>query len=498
MRPIAPRSVFGIFFALIFVVLACWSFADPLVAAPDEQAHIIRAYAIDHGQLGSPSTLGKAETEVTVPESINFTKIYPQCWQFKGGQSADCAPAWTTSQAPIETNTYVGHYPPLYYVLAGSGSWVARGRDAVYAMRLASSLVSALMLALGAYAIARWSKRRTLAAGYLVAMTPLVYFLGSSVNPSGFEISTAICLWTALVIFALDYPKNPPRGLVALIGVAASVLTLIRGLSPLWTVLIALVIVVVTGVRPLLDLLRRRRDVQIAVGATTVAGLLAVGWIVTQDTLSVQPSLEQIPKGDSELQTVRLVLDQVPRFVSESVGVLGWLDTVLPGIVYHAWYAMVAVIVVAALWRAAWRGRAALVAICALALLVPVAIAAKQAHVDGIVWQGRDSMPLTVGIVILGAALLGRPGRASAVERWGAMAVVAIVTVLDMLSFYTNLRRYAVGRHGPHLFFIHNVGWSPPTGQFLTLAVFAVAQALIGLAVLAWIDSARSPLESPH
>jgi hypothetical protein len=496
-RRITPKAVFLAFLALTFVAMACWSFADPLVSAPDEQAHIIRADALDHGQLGSDSAPGdKVHVTVTVPASINFSKIYPDCWHFFDTIPATCSPAWPTSEAPVQTTTYVGHYPPLYYLLAGTGSYVSQEKAGIYAMRLVSSLISALMLALCAYMIFRWSRRRTMAVGTLLALTPMAFFLSASVNPSGFEISTAICLWTAMVIFALDYPTNPPKGLIVILGVSACTLALIRGVSPLWVLLIGLVLAILVGPKQLLAHLRARRDVRAVTFATAVAGVLAVAWIFTQGTLNVLAVGYPVPANSTELHTVRLVLGHLNQWLRESVGVLGWLDTTLPGILYHSWYLLILIVIVAALVRASWRGRIALATVCALAVLVPVAIVTRQAHVDGIVWQGRDSMPLSVGIVILGAGLCGKAARTGAFERWLSIIVVAGISGMDMLAFYTNLRRYAVGRYGAHFFFLHNTGWSPPTGQFLTLAIYGVVTTVIGLLVIAWIWFSKDPLAS--
>jgi hypothetical protein len=71
---------------------------------------------------------------------------------------------------------------------------------------------------------------------------------------------------------------------------------------------------------------------------------------------------------------------------------------------------------------------------------------------------------------------------------------------MDMLSFYTDFRRYAVGRYGPHFFFLHNQGWSPPTGQFLTLCVYGIVTTLIGVLVMLWIWFAKdlSEVEEPQ
>ncbi len=151
--------MFLTFFALFFLALACWSFASPLVASPDEQAHIIRAVALDHGQLGHKEPGNKVVVDVTVPDSINFTKYYPQCWQFHSAIAATCSPPWPTSEAPVASTTYVGHYPPLYYLLVGTGSYVSQQKSGIYIMRLVSSAISAFMVALAFYVIAKWGRR---------------------------------------------------------------------------------------------------------------------------------------------------------------------------------------------------------------------------------------------------------------------------------------------------------------------------------------------------
>jgi len=497
-RPLArlahltPAHVFLAFFAMTFVAMACWSFADPLVAAPDEQAHMIRAYAIDHGQLGHqvPGP-DKALVDVTVPTSINFTKAYPRCFQFRGAVSAACAPAFATSTAPVVTDTYVGHYPPLYYVLVGVPSLISAHVAGLYLMRLASSLICAVMLGLTAYVIARWSKRRVLAAGVAVAMTPITWFLAASVNPSGFEIVTAICLWTALTIFAADYVDNPPVALVAIIGAVGSVLVLIRGLSPLFVVIIGVVIAVAAGPRRLWNMARRRRDVQVAAGSIVVAALLAAAWIFTQHTLSIAPDGAKVAPGTSEYEIMRLVGHHIRDWIREAVGVMGWLDTPLPHWFYDLWYLMLTVLFVGGLILAAVRVKIALVGIAVLSVLVPFVLVVRQVHQLGIVWQGRDLMPLAVGVPILAAGMWSRSRRSRLLQRNVSAALVGLVGLLTMGAFYLNLRRYAVGRGGSRLFFLHSGGWSPPTGSFATLAVYGIVTALLTGVIIVWLVSVR-------
>lgn len=492
-RRITPRAVFLTFFALFFLALACWSFASPLVASPDEQAHIIRAVALDHGQLGHKEPGNKVVVDVTVPDSINFTKYYPQCWQFHSAIAATCSPPWPTSEAPVASTTYVGHYPPLYYLLVGTGSYVSQQKSGIYIMRLVSSAISAFMVALAFYVIAKWGRRRSQIVGLFVAVTPMSLFLSGSVNASGFEITTAICLWTAAMVFALDYPDDPPKGLVIVLGVIGSVLALIRGLSPLWVIIVALTVGIIVGPRSLLALARRRRDVQVAAAGITVAGILAALWVFTQGTLNVLPVGVKVPPKDNDLQILHLVWDRAHSWIHESIGVLGWLDTPLPKRLYELWYIFILVLLITALARAKWRQRAALIFIVAVAVAIPIGLVSEKARELGIVWQGRDGLPLTVGFILVAAALCQRRFFA---DRIVGGVIIGVACLLDALAFYINLRRYAVGLHGKHWFFLHNLGWSPPTGQFFTLAAYGVVTALIGATAIAWYTMNVDPMDT--
>ncbi len=114
------------------------------------------------------------------------------------------------------------------------------------------------------------------------------------------------------MVFALDYPDDPPKGLVIVLGVIGSVLALIRGLSPLWVIIVALTVGIIVGPRSLLALARRRRDVQVAAAGITVAGILAALWVFTQGTLNVLPVGVKVPPKDNDLQILHLVWDRAP------------------------------------------------------------------------------------------------------------------------------------------------------------------------------------------
>jgi hypothetical protein len=509
---LSPRSAFCVVLALTFVSLACWSFASPLSAAPDEQSHLLHAYALDHGQLGTSTTPpSKVLVNVSVPTSLYYSAIYPICWHTHENIPATCSAPWPTSERPATIPIYVDHYPPLYYLVVGTASYVSQERSGIYMMRLISALMGALMLALAAYAIARWSRRRALYLGLYVALAPEAYFLSSSVNPAGFEIMTAICLWTLVAIFALEHREDPPKGLVVLLGVVASVFVLIRGLSPLWLALAGASLVILVGPRMLFEQVKRRRDLQIATGGVAVATLAAATWILTQGTLNIKPVGAAVPKTDSTLQVLHIVSNYIQGWLRETVGILGWLDTELPSVVYRSWYAIVLGVLVVALVRGSWRERLVVAGLSALVVIIPVALVTRQAKVLGVVWQGRDTMPLAVGAVIMavaiGAGASTSLGARRAVQSIDAalrrriakitmLGVVAVLALANMLSFYTNMRRYSVGRYGAKFFFLHNQGWSPPTGQVVTLLVYGLVTTAFAGALMVWMWFSGGPSES--
>jgi hypothetical protein len=166
-------------------------------------------------------------------------------------------------------------------------------------------------------------------------------------------------------------------------------------------------------------------------------------------------------------------------------------------------------VLIVALVRGSWRERVVVAVLSALVVIIPVALVTRQAKILGVTWQGRDTMPLAVGAVIMAVAIGGggnvwhsrrvrpliEPELRRRIARVAMVAVVAILALANMLSFYTNLRRYAVGRYGPKFFFLHAQGWSPPTGQLVTLVVYGVVTATFAGVLMVWMWFSRAPSE---
>ncbi len=498
---LSPTIAFLVVALLGFATLATWSLTDPLVSAPDEQSHIITAVARDHFSVATPTAGNKVTVTVTVPASIAYTTVYPDCWHFYTQIPATCSQPFPTSQTPTVITTYTDHYPPLYYSIVGVASWFSETTGGMYAMRLISSLLGAIMLGLAAFAIAKWSRRRGTWLGIIVSLTPLTWFLSSSVNPSGFEIMTAIAFWTLVAIWGLEYREKAPRGLAIMMAVVASVFVLIRGLSPVWVALGALSLVLLVGPVRLYQQVRHSRLLQIVAGVIFAAALIATAWIITQGTLNILPVGAPVTKNDSLLTIIHLVLNTVQFWLRESVGVLGWVDTTLPHEVYLAWYGVVPLVLIVALVRGRWMERFVVAGLAGLTVAIPVTLVSLHARQLGIVWQGRDSMPLAVGAVIMACAVATPPGPQRA-RNWNLLeegvisTVIVLLTWENVLSFYTNLRRYAVGRDGPATFFLHHLGWAPPIGQIPALILGTMTTGAFAGVLLLWIWFAQ-PRQDP-
>ena len=107
-----------------------------------------------------------------------------------------------------------------------------------------------------------------------------------------------------------------------------------------------------------------------------------------------------------------------------------------------------------------WRQRLALVLVSAFALLGPVLLVASQARTLGYVWQGRDGMPILVGMPILAAGVIGTRSAARTTQRRLSRIAFLVIPLVDLGAFFIVARRFSVGTAGPWSYFFH-ASWQP-------------------------------------
>jgi Predicted membrane protein (DUF2142) len=476
----------------LFGCMAAWSLASPLMAPPDEAAHLYRAVSVVRGHFfGKPLPNlpdGHANPLVAapVPAPLADAESLFECYMYDLSEPASCAPSLHGPKGVQEVTiaNYVGRYPPLYYLIVGLPSLAFPSKFGVYLMRLWSALLCAIFLASAFESLRAVRKKPLLVLGGAVAVTPMVLYLGGSINPNALEISSAFCLWASGLALVVDDRPGVDRRVLARAAVAATVMVEMRGSSPFWLALIGAVLLVLSSRQRLGEILRDRATWCWAavVGAST---LFAVWWILRYQSLDLEVpgGIAPAPKSLPLDHEVSISLGTLDTLVRSSVGALGrapgvW--TPAPSLTIYLWLAAVAVIV--GLGAIMGRRREALVlgALIVLFVAVPMFENVINAKIIGFGWQqGRYSLPWSVGIPLVAAAALPlRQLTKVMVRRMRTMIPIGLA-VSQATLFLWGLWRYGVGETNPNHPYSGRLdpfaGWQPPLGSFVDFVIFAVA-----------------------
>lgn len=477
-RPTRARlAAFPVAFLVSFALAGLWATASPLFSGPDEPAQVLRSVSLVNGAiLGQPTGgPGSPTTKVVVPGWLAGANSAPACFKGNPHIPAACEPAPSATGGSVVEQTYTGRYPPLYYAVVGWPSLVASRRLALYLMRLASAAASAVFLG-GAICCARRSRNPGgLLSGIAVVATPMVFFLAGVVNPSGLEISAAICVWSAAVVASEDRPAGgpAPRSVLVWLATGGAVLANLRGLSVLWVLVIGLSVGAYAGKAKLRALAADPRF-RIAVAVIASFGAVATAWVFGAGALLVKPTRNASQDLGAWL-AVGLTLENVGSETVQMVGVFGWSDTYLPVAWYVLWLSLAAAVVGLGTTGGSRRQRLVLVSLGAGCVLVPSALALSRVGTLGIFGQARDWMPMWVGLPILAGHSLSWDRRQSL--RAGALACLG---ALQVLAWTWALRRYRSG--SGHIALASPAAWSPPLPAPLLLSGVVVCSAAFALA----------------
>lgn len=464
-------------FLLATLLGTAWALGTSLFDAPDEPAQVVKAAGVVRGQLiGRPDpSAASAEREFRVPET--FAEGYGQlrCYVGKPSVPAGCPPALHPSAQTVTAASYVGRYPPFYFLVVGLPTLFGSGVWTLYAMRIVSAAFSGLYLGLAVATAATWGRSALFALGVGLAATPMALFLAGVVEASGLEVATGIALWACGVALLLHPEPRPPRTLVVLTSFSACSLALVRGLSPFWVALTLVVLAALAG-RERLVVLLGQRDVRVGLGVTLLVGALATAWIFATGALDIVPAGNvSTARRLSVVRQVGIMLGTVPSQVHQMVGRFGWFANLAPPITVVLWLVAVGTLVLLATALARRRETAVLFFAIACVVVVPVVIRVATAQRDGLAWQGRYSLPFAVGVPILAAALL--PPHA-----WSRRLLVplgVLLVVAQAPAYALALARRTIGTTSPLATeldpFTHVVhGWNPPLPAIALDVAYAV------------------------
>ena len=484
----------GLLLAGAGALLVClaWALSTPLFAYPDEGAHVTRAAAVVDGQVVAPDKPVSKEgwPIIRAPNSLAQSIYRARClWSGYGHPNvpASCARPLPPYRHMTEVRNAAGRYEPAYYGVVGWPLRWAPTSKGVYAARAVNALVCVLLLGVALVASGLGSRGRPWwRLALLTALTPYVLYMGGGINPSAWEICAAVATWAGVLRLCADVVA--PKALVAATAASAVVLAVSRPLGPLWLVLIAGVAVAATPWSRLRRLIRAR-SLQVALAVSALSCVASLMWTITQTNASfdTQPLRHPLPFGDAFAQS----FDRLPHRLEELVAVFGWLDVPVPWITVVVWIALTALLLGAALWRGAGRARWTLLALAVLTVLVPALVEAHMATRIGMVWQGRYTLPLAVGVPLLAGQILhARPGPITP-PRWLLPVAASAAGVAQLAAFVWALRRYEHGVPGSLNPFTG--AWQPPGGPVLSIVLFAAGIAALCAGVIVGRQAAEEP-----
>lgn len=462
-------------------LLAAWVVATPPFDAPDEASHYLRALSLANGTLVdrkvpyvnaglTPSQLAWASGGTTAvlvpprlaPPGINCLRGRPDIGP------GDCSEA-----------TEVGDYQPLPYLLPAAGIAISPDfTTALWLGRLASALQSLAFLLLALVLI--WSGSALSLAGLLAAVTPLVLFAGSIINPNGLQIAAGLAL-TCAVLRASRSVLRTPRWVWVALAISQFVTLVAWQLGPVFVaadLVLALGLLGRTGLRQLRRVEARSR---LAVTVSLLAGLCA--YVI----YGAAAGASHVRAGVSPVgRSLHDGITQLPGLLESSVGVFGSLTVTLPTVIQLAWGAAILLLAVAALWVSRRWGRVLLVTVVLAALVFPVLFYAWVYRFTGFLLQARYVIPMLALVpLVAGELLVRRIGRGHE-RRWAwpfALGTVVLAGV-QLYAWWHDASTFA-GHPNTALFWQHAayrppLGWLPWTVLALggTLALLSVALTL--------------------
>jgi hypothetical protein len=253
-----------------------------------------------------------------------------------------------------------------------------------------------------------------------------------------------------------------------------------RQLSPVWLVLITIACALTMSPERRRELVRSTAVRRAAI-AVVVAALLAVAWLVVERPLTAEKATGFGVEG---WNAFGFALGHLGDVYKAAVGYFGWLDVSTPYFTFVVWVAAAAVLVLLCVALCRTRLKVGVLFIAIASALVPAGVEASQLGVLGSTWQGRYTLPLAIGVVLIAGAGLDEV-EAPLRDRLSGVArpLLVLLAVGQFLCFYVTLRRYMVSVIGA-VWFIDGKGWGPPLPAIVLLLLGLAAT----VAFYVWAD----------
>jgi hypothetical protein len=472
------------------LLMTAWVMATQPFAAPDEASHYLRALSIANERLVGPKV-----PYVPVPAGLTPTQL---SWADDGSRAV-----WVPARlSPPDVvcmigrpdiglpgcveATETGDYQPLAYLLpavaltvshdATTGLWLSRMASAIPC--LVFILLAVVMLFDGSV----WSL-----LGLWGAMSPMVLFVCSIVNPNGLELASCLA-FAASVLRITRAPADAPVlawWVFALSGATAILAWQLGPVFVLGDLTLGGALLGREGLRQLRQ--SQRRHHRFSTLALVTAAILYLVYGVASGASHAQFGISPIRLSLHE------GLLQLAPVLRDSVGTFGALTIPLPATAYRIWWLFDIAIVAGAMWVGGGRRLRLLAVVVVLCLASPVLFYAWAYRFTGFGLQGRYLLPVMVLIPLLAGEIINRRVQMLALSRlWQSIpgAAAALVAVFQAYAWWFNARANA-GALGIIRFF-NDAGWSPPLGWWPWIALAGVGTvALLAFAAVGALTPQR-------
>jgi hypothetical protein len=387
-----------------FLAQVAWILAVPPFRGVDEFDHAYRAAAVADGHwMPTGETSPKARGEIVrVPAGI-VRDAEPNCSALTYTGPGNCKPIERFADGTVTVASAAAKYNPIFYSVIGTAAKPFDGAHSLYVMRLVGALLCSLVFAATAWTITRWARTIWPIVSLCLITTPVVLYSSTVAAPNGLELYAGAGF--AFALLALDRVSEADRGrFLVLATIFATVLTTLRGLGPLWVLLIALVALAQLTPKVAYSILRSRPGTAITgIAVVGVASAAAAWWTLHYGSMDLEAA--DVP-GNAFLGT----LGELPLWFLQSIAAFPLRNEPAPMPVYAAGIVAIGGLLVLGYVAGRRRDRLVLLGSVALSIAVPFALQWNVYNVAGTIWQGRYGWPLSLVVLVLaGLALDSRP-----------------------------------------------------------------------------------------
>jgi hypothetical protein len=261
---------------------------------------------------------------------------------------------------------------------------------------------------------------------------PTTVYSASIVSPNGVELFAGLGAWVA--VLALVAPRGEQRRSSAygLLVLFAALLANTHTLGLLWLALIGVAVGLLHGpIVTIRALLPRNARERLLAAALVIAGGFEVFWLLTSGVNN--PSSERTSIGGSPLPSI---LQGVLVWPLQAIAAFPSRNDGAPSAVYALMLVVLLGLLGCGLRFATLRSRSALTLafIAATSLALPAYLTVRTFEELGAAWQGRYSMPFTVGIVVILGYLLDARVKDSPRSSMIGRSVVACLLLAELIG----------------------------------------------------------------